>query len=261
MQPGISTACLYPRYTEESLRDILALRPACVEVFINAREELSAPFLRGLRAMADSAGARIASVHPYLSAMEPLYFFSGYSRRFLEGREEYKRHYEAAGMLGAEAVVFHGNFYGNEIPPGQYFERFSVLWEDARREGISLCQENVERCASREPGFFKQMRSALADAEFILDVKQAVRAGQNPFEMANAMGGKIKHVHLSDHTGAQSCLPPGRGVFNIREFLEHIAKNGFSGSVIVELYRENFKDIVELSAGFQHLSYILSTIA
>jgi hypothetical protein len=37
--------------------------------------------------------------------------------------------------------------------------------------------------------------------------------------------------------------------------------NGFSGGVIVELYRENFEGIVEISRGFHQLSHIVSTLS
>jgi len=259
MLPGISTACLYPLSTEQSLETLLALRPACVEVFINAGSELEPDFLRELRARAGSAGARIVSVHPYISGMDPMFLFSGYTRRFDEGAELYRRFYQAACILGADCVVFHGDHRLSHLPRQEYFSRFERLWEDAREQGVSLCQENVERCASHSVRFIAEMKKALPRVEYVLDVKQAVRAKQSVFEMARAMGDKIKHVHISDHTASESCLPPGKGVFNIEKLLSAIRGNGFSGGVIVELYGENFKDIVELSAGFQHLCRVLST--
>ena len=247
--------------TEESLKTILALNPPCVEIFINAEQELAPSYLKGLRKMADSEGAKITSVHPYLSGMEPMYFFSKYPRRFEEGRKVYKSFFKAAGILGADSVVFHGDHKLNPKDYPRYFERFAVLWEDARNYGISLCQENVERCQSRDVNFFAEMRQSLPEVEYILDIKQVVRAGQNINKMVEVMAGRIRHVHLSDHNAEHSCLPPGEGVLNIEELLAGIAKTGFSGSVIVELYRENFAGIVELSVGFKHLSLILSTIS
>ena len=259
MLPGISTACLYPLNTEQSLEALLALSPACVEVFINAGQELELNFLRELRARADGAGVKIVSVHPYISGMDPMFFFSGYARRFDEGAELYRRFYQAACILGAGCVVFHGDHRLSRLPRQEYFSRFNRLWEDAQKQGVSLCQENIERCASHSAGFIAEMRKALPQVEYILDIKQAVRAKESVWEMARAMGDKIKHVHISDHTEAESCLPPGKGVFNTGEFLSTIRENGFSGGVIVELYGENFEDIVELSAGFQHLCRVLST--
>ncbi|MCL2857526.1 MAG: sugar phosphate isomerase/epimerase [Oscillospiraceae bacterium] len=259
MLPGISTACLYPIPTEESLEALTALRPACLEVFINAEQELEPNFLRGLRAKTDAAGTKIVSVHPYISGMEPMFFFSRYPRRFEDGMALYRRFYRAVSILGADSLVFHGDYIGSPLPRDGYFPRFERLWQDAKNHGVSLCQENVARCASGSAEFIGQMRKALPQVEYILDVKQAVRAGEDIWELARLMGGKIRHVHLSDHNKNQSCLPPGKGSFNIPKLLRIIANNGFSGGVIVELYGENFRDIVELSGSFQHLCTTLST--
>jgi len=259
MLPGISTACLYPLNTERSLEALIALCPACMEVFINAWQELAPGFLRELRNQADAAGVRIVSIHPYTSGMDPLFFFSGYARRFDEGVEIYRRFYQAANILGADCVVFHGDHKFSRLPRQEYFNRFERLWEDARKHGISLCQENVERCASHSAGFIAEMREALPKVEYILDVKQAVRSGESVWDMARAMGDKIKHIHISDHNESESCLPPGAGIFNIAKLLATIGKTGFTGGVIVELYGENFGDVVELSASFQHLCQLLST--
>ena len=259
MLPGISTACLYPLPTEESLEILTALRPPCLEVFINAEQELEPVFLQGLRARADAAGAKIVSVHPHSSAMEHMLFFSEYPRRFEDGMKLYHKYYRAVNILGADSLVFHGDFKGSGFPRDEYFARFERLWQDAANHGVSLCQENVSRCASGSAEFIAAMRQALPGAEYILDIKQAVRAGEDVLKLAQIMGKKIKHLHMSDHNENQSCLPIGKGVFNIPELLNTITKIGFSGGVVVELYGENFSDIVELSGSFQHLCTLLST--
>jgi len=259
MMPGISTACLYPLNTEESFRALLALEPDCMEVFLNSTLELESSFLRELRREADSAGTKIVSVHPYLSPMEPMFFFSGYARRFVEGMELYRRFYEAAGILGADCLVFHGEYRRSPLSWDDYFILFERLWEDAQKHGVSLCQENVERCFSGSNQFLARMRKTLPQVEYILDVKQTVRAGESIFDMARTMGDKIRHIHISDHNERESCLPPGKGILNTGKLLDLIGKNGFRGGVIVELYGENFGDIVELSDSFQQLRDTLST--
>ncbi|HHY53404.1 MAG TPA: sugar phosphate isomerase/epimerase [Clostridiales bacterium] len=258
---GISTACFYPATTEDSLLQIAPLGPACIEVFLNAAMELRPDYLKKLRSIAEGSGIRVVSVHPYCSIMEPMLFFSYYQRRFEEGVELYKHFFAAAALLGADTLVFHGDIKQSTLPREEYFRRFSILWETAKSMGIHLCQENVERCVSGSMDFLADMKRNLPDVEYILDVKQAVRSGQNPFELATLLGEKVRHIHMSDHRKGYDCLVPGSGVFNIREFLFTMRKTGFSGGVIVELYRENFKDIVEISRGFQHLSTIVSTVS
>ncbi len=257
---GISTACLYPAPTEESLCEIAAVYPACAEVFLNTACELDPPFLRGLRDVAGAAGVAVTSVHPYYSGMEPLLFFSQYRRRFDEGREIYRRFFEAAAYLGADSLVFHGDYQGSRLPLDEYFERYAVLWADAAALGVELCQENVARCRSGRISFFDAMAKALPKARYIFDVKQALRAGEDPFAFVEAMGGRLRHLHVSDHDAAHECLAPGKGVMDIAKLLTLARKNGFDGCVIMELYRENFGEIAELYRSFEHLSQILSTL-
>jgi len=259
MQAGISTACLYPATTEESFGALAAFGPSCVEVFLNTLCELAPGYLRDLRKLADDNGISVASVHPYYSGMEPMFFFSRYERRFFEGMEIYRRFYEAASILGAQTLVFHGDYKDSALERDAYFERFGRLWEDARRHGIALCQENVERCKSGDVEFLAAMVKELPHIRYVLDVKQAVRAGQDVLQMAKVLGEKIQNVHLSDHDSTRECLLPGKGTFNIRGFLSAIASTGFDGAVILEVYGESFNNNVELSAGYQHISTIIST--
>jgi len=259
MTPGISTACLYPLYTEEAFKLFAEHGVEAVEVFANCAEEISPAYINNLRLAAVEYGVKILSLHPYTCSMEPMYFFTEYRRRFFEGMEVYKRYYEAANMLGANAVVFHGGTFEYGISYDEYFERFGRLLDDSISHGSMLCHENVVRCKGKNSDFFRALTKALPKAEFIFDVKQAVRAGEDVNEFAKAMAGKIRHVHFSDHDDAHSCLAPGKGNFNIPEFLKKIGADDFNGGVIVELYGENTSGIVELLDSYKHLCTQIST--
>lgn len=261
MQAGISTACFYPQNTEDALRKIACGGPQCVEIFVNCLEEIRQPLLGEMRAIVRGGGVSVTAIHPYTSGMEPLFFFTKYRRRQEEGKEFYKRYYEAANYLGAGIVVFHGGVYGFSMEDEEYFARYRDLWEDARSAGISLCHENVVRCRGRSPEFFHRLSKAIPDAGFVFDVKQAVRSGEDVYAFAQAMGQGLRHIHISDHGEQGDCLVPGSGDLNIQKLLMIAKKNGFDGTVIVELYRENFRDFVELWQGYQHLSSELSTSA
>lgn len=261
MLAGISTACLYPQNTEEVLTILAENGVESTEVFINSASEMQTDYVNELRRIADSGGVRVLSVHPFTSGMEPMLFFSKYQRRFEDGREFYKRYYETAGLLGADIVVFHGNLLQLKIEPEEYFERFAILLEDARREGMRLCHENVCRCTGRSPDFFRQLADALPQAEFVFDIKQAVRSEENVMDFAKAMGKNIAHVHISDHDESRDCLSIGHGSFNIPEFLNYMQTIGFTGGMIVEVYRHNILGFVELFGGYQQLSHQISTLA
>ncbi len=260
MLTGISTACFYPELLENALRRVADSGAEATEVFINCGQELNRAYLTELRRVADSGGVKILAVHPYECPMDTLYFFSRYNRRFSEGLEVYRRYFEAANILGAEFVVFHGGARKLNIPIEFYCERFGLLLEDAERYGSRVCHENVERCAGHSPEFFVRMSDLLPRAGYVLDLKQSLRAGVDPFTMAKAMSRGLKHVHFSDSNSTSDCLPPGKGSFNTGEFLLDIAKNGFEGGVVVELYRENYGDYVELYKSYQLLLTEVSTL-
>lgn len=261
MIAGVSTACFYPEETESALAALAEGGVAATEIFLNCASELDPAYLRDLRRTADDAQMQILSVHPFTSGMEPMLFFSSYARRYADGREFYRRYWQAANILGAQIVVFHGCGVKKPVTMSEYVERYGTLLEDAKREGVTLCHENVTRCMSRSADFFRELSRQLPQARYVLDVKQAVRAGEDVFALAQAMGERILHVHMSDHNAGRDCLSIGEGVFNISKFLLLLDSLGFDGGAVVELYRENYHGLVELLAGYQRLCGYISTLA
>ncbi|MBR5559675.1 MAG: sugar phosphate isomerase/epimerase [Oscillospiraceae bacterium] len=257
MQLGISTSCYYPRTTEESLRILLDAGVKTLEVFFNSHSELEPEYLLQLRAMANEAGAKIVSVHPYTSGMEGILFFSDYDRRFADSREYYKRYYQAANILGARIVVFHGGYKHQVMAVEEYAHRIDILDTDARKAGVCLAQENVERNMSRSPGFLRQLYQLRPQQRFVFDLKQAIRAEQDPLEVLEAMGGGVVHLHLSDHLPGHDCLPPGMGETDFAPLFAQAAAQGFAGSAVIELYRKNFEDQHQLDKGLEYLKSVL----
>ena len=87
------------------------------------------------------------------------------------------------------------------------------------------------------------MRRELGDeCAFVLDTKQAVMSGYTPAALCRAMGERLVHVHLSDHTATESCLLPGAGSFDLRAFREELRAVGYTGDVITEVYRQAIRD-------------------
>lgn len=82
----------------------------------------------------------------------------------------------------------------------EYYDRFGILSRIAREYGVTLAQENVNAFRSQDCGFIRNMREYLKeDASFVLDVKQAVRSGRDPYEMCEAMGKNLVHIHINDN--------------------------------------------------------------
>ena len=257
MQLGVSTSCYYPRTTEDSLRILLDAGVKTIEVFFNSHSELEPLFLMQLRTMANDAGAQIVSVHPYTSGMEGILFFSDYDRRFADARGYYKRYYQAANILGAKTVVFHGGYKHQTMTVEEYARRIALLDADACQAGVCLAQENVERNLSRSPDFLRQLAQLCPQQHFVFDLKQAIRAEQDPYKVLAAMGNRVVHLHLSDHLPGYDCLPPGMGSTDYAALIAQAKAQGFAGSAVIELYRQNFEGQQQLDEGLKYLKTFL----
>lgn len=252
---AISTACLYPLETEKSLAALLKLGFRQFEVFANCESEFSDDFISELRSMLKPYGAQVCSLHLYTCGLEPFMFFSNYPRRFKDSVDQYARYFSQAARLGAKIVVFHGDRRDSTLPLEEFCERFAVLSETAEREGVIFAQENVARCRSATIKAISDMKHILGSRiRFVLDIKQALRAGESPLEMCQAMGENIACVHLSDSTEAQDCLLPGAGTFDFNELCSRLSKFSYSGPLVIEVYSNCFKSSEELMASRKFLS-------
>ncbi len=261
MKAGVSTACLYPELLENALAQIADLGIKNTEIFINTHSELQPGFIDLLKNIISENDVSCCSVHPFTCPSEPMMFFSSYERRVDDIIDYYKYYFEAMNKLGAKILVFHGNKKIHPAPEELYFERFGRLAMTAEEFGLIAAQENVERCQSNSLEFMKNMSSYLGKyANFVLDVKQAVRSHEDPFKIASELGDKIVHVHMSDHNADRDCMLLSHGDFDIEGFLRLLSQKGFDGSVVLELYRQNFNDISELCDSYRYLEEIIRKI-
>ena len=240
MQIGASTSCFYPLETEKALGKVIELGYKKTEIFFNTSSELEVPFVKEMRAQADDNGVKVLSVHPFSSAIENTCVFGEYERRYKDFVGLYQQHFHAAALLGAKYVVIHGALDKRKIylPDEFYFERFQSLVELGKSEGVVVCQENVNRFKSQHIDFMERMSEALgSDFNMVFDIKQAIRAGYDPFEFAEAMKDKIVHVHLSDNLlPEQDCIAPGRGNFDFKRLFALFSDAGYKGDYIIEIY-------------------------
>ena len=252
LRTGVSTACLYPMPVEESLYELALGGVPQVEIFINTHSELRKSFIMDLASLLERFGVTCRSLHPFTCEIEPILLFSKYERRTADAIDYYKHYFSAMQALGAEIFVLHGNkVMGNhEI----YFERFSMLSDIGREFGVAVAQENVSRCTSKSLDFLKEMKNTLGDkAKFVLDIKQAVRSGENPFSVLEALGENIVLIHMSDHGALGDCLKIGSGNFRVREFLQRLSVLSPDCTVTLELYRSAFQTVADLLQNYQVL--------
>ncbi|MBE6841569.1 MAG: sugar phosphate isomerase/epimerase [Ruminococcus sp.] len=261
MKAGVSTACLYPELLENALSQLAKTGIKNTEIFINTHSELQTEFTDLLKNILNNNNVSCSAVHPFTCPSEPMMFFSSYERRVDDIIDYYKYYFETMNKFGAKILVFHGNKRIHPAPEELYFERFGRLAMTAEEFGVIAAQENVERCQSNSLEFMKNMSLYLGKyANFVLDVKQAVRSHEDPFEIASQLGDKIVHVHMSDHNAERDCMLLSKGNFDIEGFLKILSKKGFDGSVILELYRQNFNDISQLYESYRYLCDIINNI-
>ena len=261
MTVGVSTANLYPMRTEEAFKTLLQAGFRTIEVFINTESEATAEFAAEIREMADSFGARIPSVHSYNSSSEAFLLFSNYQRRLEDGLKRLHQVFCASQIMGASYVIMHGDRPGGPLSFRESVLRYGQLYDLGQKRGITLLQENVVHYRSAELSYICEMRKLLKEkAQFVFDLKQSVRCGLEPGEVISAMGSGLRHVHISDNDFAHDCLVPGRGKVEYKGLFGALKENGFDGSIIIELYRNNFKNISELVEGYEFLCGIIKNI-
>lgn len=239
---GASTACFYPLETEKALKKVTSLGFDVTEIFFNSPCELEKPFVDELKQIADDSDTEIVSVHPFSSFLESSCIFGDYQRRFDDFIGIYEKTCYAAACLGAKIVVIHGAVAMPKIPipDERYFEKFKYLVEIGKREGVTVCQENVNRFKSQSIDFCKKMRDALGgDYHMVFDVKQTVRAQQDTFEFLNEFKNEIAHVHISDNSLIGDCLSPGKGDFDFARLKSTLDSVNYNGNYVIEIYSGN----------------------
>lgn len=247
MNIGVSTASYYPLETELALQEIGKSGIKTTEVFFNAESELKDSFVDILLDIRDCYGMNIVAVHPTMSLAEPFMIFSNYQRRFDDALQKFARYSEIAARLGAKYIILHGGRPNSPLNDEEYCERYMLLKEEALKNGVAVLQENVAKYRAGDIEFMRSMRSILGeDAEFCFDIKQAVRSGYSPFEIAQEFVDNIRHLHISDHSVASDCLLPGNGGFNFFEFINLFKENGYKGDAVIEVYSNAYKDFAEI---------------
>ncbi len=247
MKIGISTSCLYPMYTEESFKLLAQNGIALTEIFFNANLELQPDFIKELLQIKNEYGIAVSSIHPTMSLAESFMLFSNYDRRFYEGLDMYKRYGEIAARLGAKYVIMHGGKPNGTMDNYGYFDRFARVADVVRENGAVLLQENVVKYRAGDLEVLQNMSDYLGDnVNFCLDVKQSLRGGYSPYDVLHLLGGKIKHLHLSDSNEQHDCMLPFDGNFDFKAFLDTAVECGYTGDAVIEVYRNAFDDPREL---------------
>jgi sugar phosphate isomerase/epimerase len=236
---GISTASLYPQVLEDAFGFLAENGVRFSEIFVNTECELSGVYRDRIKTIIKDTGIAAVSVHPFTCGLEPMMMYTEYERRIPDLLAFYSRYFAYMNEVSAKYFILHGNKPPAKIPETLEFDRFGVLAECASRFGVTVLQENVSRCLSRDLEKLLRMKKYLGSvAAFALDVKQARRSGYTPLECVRALGNSIKHIHYSDAGAAGDCLFFNEGSEDKGEFFRELEKADFNGAVLLETYRD-----------------------
>lgn len=258
MKIGISTASFFSRFrTEESLRYIGLHGVDTAEVFLDSYSEYTQTFAHTLLDISKSTNTKIVSVHAMAQQFEPQLFSIG-ERQRKDAWELFQQVLSLARTLDAHVYVFHGPAMLLGALKNAQLERIgpivSELADLAMSYGVRLCWENVSWAMFRYPEFAHDILKYCPSKNlgFTLDIKQAERAGGDPFDFLYAMGDRLCHVHLCDvmkNTNPEGPLlqaMPGQGEFDFARLGKTLKQIGYEGYGMIEVYSDLYQDNEEV---------------
>ncbi len=227
---GLSTASVYPESSAHAFGYAAHLGYDAVEVMVGI-DALSQQ-VDAVRKLSDHHQVPVCAVHaPCLLFTQRVWGTDPWGKL--------ERSAEMASAVGADVVVVHPPFRWQKDYAAGFVEGVASL---EARTGIAFAVENMYpwRASSRrgrqmyDPGWEPSEEDS---ANTTIDLSHAAIAHDDVVEMAQRMGGRLRHVHLTDGTGSakDEHLVPGRGVMRAQEFLEHLARTDFSGHVVLEI--------------------------
>ena len=229
---SFSTAALFPRSAEESLRLIAGagfshaeLMPQC---FADTRETFA------LRA--EKCGIHVASVH-YPLAMFSMLYNAG-EGMVAEARIFGSGLVRLCSALGAKVLVVHPHEPQKELSLRRLLEEpirrnLQILGEECAAAGMSLAIENSPKGPGRTPAgllsYIKGLEAGPAAAPMV-DTTEACEADEDPAAFIEAV--KPCHMHLSDHAGDAKHIPAGEGEADWKTIKKALA--GYGGYYTLE---------------------------
>ena len=255
MKLGLSTAAFYSiGETEENAAHVASLPVDTCEVFLECWSEYTVAF--GQLVRQQLGDLHVSSVHPKGTQFEND-LFARSARQVQDAREIFTGVIQAGQAVGAKYYVMHGP--GTVVTPRTpeqilgLAEHMGVLQGIAQAHGMEVLWENVSWCSMRTTEHLRTLKGILPDMHFVLDTKQAYRAGIDPRDMLAAMGQDLRHVHVLDWTAEGKLCLPGEGAFDWPDFFCRLKDMGYRGSVILEPYENLSRDDARLIRSLEYL--------
>ena len=258
MEIGISTASLFMREnTEDAVETIASLGSKITEIFFETYPEYGLEYAKTLKARLKNT--KVHSVHVYTLHYEPE-LFSDNRRSYEVAEETYRKVLSSAEYLGAKNYTMHGRARikksGNYDDYEKIGRRLEKLSQIAAEYGVALCLENVEWALYNRVGYLTEVIKYAPNLKTTFDIKQARLSGCDYYQYIEEMKGRINTVHLSDVDGDGKMCLPGKGVTDFEALFKSLKSAGFDGGALIEVYKNDYKDIGELKSTLSYLENI-----
>jgi sugar phosphate isomerase/epimerase len=227
---ALSTASVFPERTPDAFETAARLGYDGIEVMVTADPVSQDAAV--LRKLSDYHAIPVVAVHaPNLLITQRVW-----------GRDPWtklEKSRDLAAALGARVVVVHPPFRWQR----EYAKDFQAGIAAMAAEGdVAFAVENLYpllRGETEIAAYAPHWNPVEMDSAAVtLDVSHASVSGSDVLAMAQALGGRLAHVHLGD--GSKPGLPdehlvPGRGNQPCAELLSWLSRTGYTGHVVLEV--------------------------
>lgn len=226
----LSTTSVYPEPTPVAFELARRLGYDGVELMVFTDPVSQNPAV--LKRLSDHYGVAVGAVHaPCLLMTQRVWSPDPWTRL--------RRSVEMADTLGAPTVVVHPPFTWQK----EYARRFPIVLEELANifPHITVAVENMypvkmgkRKLRPYTPHWDPTRRGYNA---YTLDFSHCAASGADAMEMADRMGDKLRHIHLTDGTkpGLDEHLIPGRGTQPCARLLRQLAMQNWDGAITVEV--------------------------
>jgi sugar phosphate isomerase/epimerase len=227
---GLSTVSVYPESTAHAFGYARTIGYDAVEVMV------------GVDALSQQTAAivQLSQHHrmPVSAVHAPCLLFT----QRVWGTEPWgklERSAEMAHAVGARTVVVHPPFRWQRDYAATFVEGIAKLEANT---GLAFAVENMYpwRASSRRgmQMYLPHWDPSTEDyANTTIDLSHAAIAKDDVVAMAQRLGSRLRHIHLTDGTDSarDEHLVPGRGTTGADRFLHHLAASGFDGEIVLEI--------------------------
>lgn len=226
---ALSTASVYPETCAAAFATAQRLGYDGVEVMVWTDPVSQEP--GAVKALSELHGIPVLSVHaPTLLLTQRVWSTDPWTK--------VDKSIELAQEVGATTVVLHPPFRWQRDYAREFLDGVALREHET---GIRLAVENMFpwRARNREYQAYLPGWDPVPQPydNVTLDLSHTATAGSDALKMAAELGSRLAHVHLADGSGTarDEHLVPGRGSQPCADFLETLAAQEFSGSVVVEV--------------------------